>query len=163
MACAAAEILAVPISARFRVVPRRIRVLTADCQPLVLEGLAAMINREPDMTVGARASPREDAFTDVRRYGPDVATLDFLLPDMPGEELDGRILTEFPETRIVAITSARNQMHAHRALDAGIRGYLSKAAPAFEIVEAIRQVKAGARVIPGPVMSRTLNAARRGA
>jgi two-component system NarL family response regulator len=151
MACASAAIVAVPISARFRVVPRRIRVLTVDSQQLVQEGLAAMINREQDMTVVATASTGAEALDDVRRYRPDVVTLDLSLPDMRGETLARRILAEFPQTRIVAITSARSHIHARRAVDAGIHGYLSKAAPVCELVHAIRQVQAGERMIPGPV------------
>jgi two-component system NarL family response regulator len=151
MACAAAAIVAVPISAKFRVVPRRIRVLSVDGQQLVQEGLAAMINREHDMTVVATASTGEEALEDIRRYRPDVVTLDLVLPDMRGETLVRQILAEFPETRIVAITSTRSQIHARRALDAGIHGFLSKAAPVSELVDAIRQVQAGERMIPGPV------------
>ena len=151
MACAAAAIVAVPISARLRVVPRRIRVLSVDSQPLVQEGLAAMINREQDMTVVATASTGEEALEDIRRYQPDVVTLDLVLPDMRGETLVRQILAEFPQTRIVAITSTRSPIHARRALDAGIHGFLSKAAPVSELVDAIRQVQAGERMIPGPV------------
>lgn len=152
MACAAAAVLEVPLPASLRVVPRRIRVLTVDSQQLVQEGLAAMINREPDMTVVAAASTGGDAVMGVRRYHPDVVTLDLLLPDMPGEKLVRHILAEFPQTRIIAITSARSHAHVRRALDAGIHGFLSKAAPVCELVHAIRKVRAGARVIPGPVM-----------
>lgn len=151
MACAAAAIVAVPIPERLRVMPRRIRVLTVDSQPLVQEGLAAMINREDDMTVVATASTGAEALDDVRRHRPDVVTLDLLLPDMRGEMLVRQILAEYPQTRIVAITSARSHVHARRALDAGIHGYLSKAAPVSELVHAIRQVRAGERMIPGPV------------
>ena len=151
MACAAAAIVAVPTPAKLRVVPRRIRVLTVDSQPLVQEGLAAMINREQDMTVVATATIGQEALDDVRRYRPDVVTLDLLLADMPGETLARRILAEFPQIRIVAITSARSHIHARRALDAGIHGYLSKAAPVSELVHAIRQVQAGERMIPGPM------------
>ena len=152
MACAAAAIVAVPIPVKLRVVPWRIRVLTVDSQPLVQEGLAAMINREDDMRVVATASTGAEALDDVRRYRPDVVTLDLLLPDMQGETLVRQILAEFPQTRIVAITSARSHVHARRALDAGIHGYLSKAAPVSELVHAIRQVRAGERMIPGPVL-----------
>ena len=103
------------------------------------------------MTVVATASSGEEALDDVRRYRPDVVTLDLLLPDLPGEELARRILAEFPRTRIVAITSAQGHIHARRALDAGVHGYLSKASPVSELVHAIRQVQAGERMIPGPV------------
>ena len=151
MACAAAAIVAVPIPAGLRVVPRRIRVLTVDSNRLVQEGLAAMIDREADMTVVATASTGEEALDDVRQQRPDVVTLDLALPDMPGEELARRILAEFPRTRIVAITSAQGHVQARRALDAGVHGYLSKAAPVRELVRAIRRVQAGERMIPGPV------------
>src|SRR6266700_6267551 len=147
MACAAA----ITVRAALRVAPRPIRVVTVDGHQLVQEGLAAMINREEDMTVVATASTGAEALNDVRRYRPDVVTLDLLLPDMPGEDLARRILGEFPRTRIVAITSAQGHMHARRALDAGVHGYLSKAARGCELVRAIRQVQAGARTIPGPV------------
>jgi two-component system NarL family response regulator len=148
MASAAAAISFFPA---LRMVPRPIQVLTVDGHQLVQEGLAAMINREDDMTVVATASTGEEALDDVRRYQPDVVTLDLLLPDMPGEDLARRILAEFPRTRIVAITSAQSHMQARRALDAGVHGYLSKAVAACELVRAIRQVQAGKRVIPGPV------------
>lgn len=151
MACAAAAIVAVPIPAKLRVMPRRIRVLTVDGQQLVQEGLAATINREQDMTVVATASTGQEALEDVRRYLPDVVTLDLRLPDMPGERLARQILTEFPQTRVLVITSTRSRLHARRALDAGIHGYLSKTAPLDQLVDAIRQVRAGERAIPGPV------------
>jgi DNA-binding NarL/FixJ family response regulator len=149
MASAAAAVITV--RAAFRVVPRPIRVLTVDGNQLVQEGLVAMIDREEDMTVVATASTGAEAVEDVRRYRPDVVTLDLLLPDIPGEELARRILAEFPRTRIVAITSAQGHMHARRALDAGVHGYVSKAVPVCELVRVIRQVQAGERMIPGPV------------
>src|SRR5215472_7830843 len=147
----ASAAMAMTVSTGLRAVPRRIRVLTVDGHQLVQEGLAAMINREEDMTVVATASSGEEAIYDVRRYRPDVVTLDLLLPDMPGEDLARRILAEFPRTRIVAITSAQGHLNARRALDAGVHGYLSKAEPVWELVRAIRQVQAGERIIPGPV------------
>jgi DNA-binding NarL/FixJ family response regulator len=152
MACAAAAIVAVPILEKLRIVPRRTRVLTVDGQPLVQEGLVAMINREGDMTVVATASTGAEALDDVRRYRPDVVTLDLVLPDMRGESLVRQILAEFPQTRIVAITSARGRVQARRALDAGIHGYLSKETPVSELVHAIRQITAGERMIPGPAL-----------
>jgi len=74
---------------------------------VVQEGLAALIDREEDMTVVAAASSGEEAMSAVRRYRPDVVTLDLLLPDMPGQHLARRILAESPDTGIVAITSAQ--------------------------------------------------------
>jgi DNA-binding NarL/FixJ family response regulator len=147
----ASAAVAISFFPALRTVPRTIRVLTVDGHQLVQEGLAAMIDREEDMTVVATASTGEEALDDVRRYRPDVVTLDLLLPDMPGEVLARRILAEFPRTRIVVITSAQGHMEARRALDAGVHGYLSKAVPACELVRAIRQVQTGERMIPGPV------------
>ena len=149
MASAAAAAITVP--AVMRIVPRAIRVVAVDGHQLVQEGLAAMINREEGMTVVATASSGAEALEDVRRYRPDVVTLDVLLPDMPGEDLARQILAEFPLTRIVAITSAQGHMHARRALDTGVHAYLSKAAPVYELVQAIRKVRAGVRVTPGSV------------
>src|ERR1043165_204132 len=137
---AAAAIIQYPA---LRIVPRRIQILTVDGNQLVQEGLAALIDREDDMTVVASASSGEEAMHDVRRYRPDVVTLDLLLPDMPGEQLARWILAEFPETRIVAITSAQGHVEARRALAAGVHGYLSKAAPGQELVTAIRNIQSG--------------------
>jgi DNA-binding NarL/FixJ family response regulator len=148
MASAAAA--AITVRAALRVVPRPIRIVTVDGHQLVQEGLAAMINREEDMTVVATASSGAEALDDVRRYRPDVVTLDILLPDMPGEDLARQIRSEFPRTRIVAITSAQGHIHARRALDAGVHGYLSKAVQVCELIHAIRRVQAGATMIPGP-------------
>ena len=148
----AAIVSSSPICA-FKTQQRQIRVLTVDAHQLVQEGLGAMINREEDMTVVATASSGQEAMEWVRRRQPDVVTLDLLLPDMPGEELVRLILMEFPRTRIVAITSAQGHLPARRALDAGVHGYLSKASPRSEMVQAIRRVRAGGRMIPGPVVA----------
>ncbi len=86
---AAAAIIQYPA---LRTVPRRILVLAVDGNQLVQEGLAALIDREEDMAVVATASSGEEAMNDVRRFRPDVVTLDLLLPDMPGEYLARRIL-----------------------------------------------------------------------
>src|SRR5712672_2579427 len=110
MASAAAATITVRTA--LRAAYRPIRVVTVDGHQLVQEGLAAMINREEDMTVVATASSGAEALDDVRRYRPDVVTLDLLLPDMPGEDLARQVLAEFPRTRIVAITSAQGHIHA---------------------------------------------------
>jgi DNA-binding NarL/FixJ family response regulator len=151
MAAAAATITAFSRTWALTAVPRRIRVMSVDSQQLVQEGLVAMISREEDMTVVATASNGEEAMDEVRRFRPDVVTLDFMLPDMPGEVLVRRILAEFPATRIVAITSAHGHRHARRAVDAGVHAYLSKALPVSDLIYAIRRVQEGERIVPGPV------------
>ena len=132
-------------------IPGQIRVLAVDAHPLVQEGLAAVINREEDMAVVATASSGAEALDAVRRYRPDVVTLDLLLPDVPGEELARQILAEFPQTRIVAITSVDGHVHARRALDAGVHGYLTRTVARDQLISAIRQVQSGKRAIPGPI------------
>src|SRR6266851_4404952 len=102
-----------------------IRVLTVDEHQLVQEGLASIINGERDMAVVARASSGREAIDCFRRTRPNVVTLDLLLPDMPGEEVARRILTESPRTRMVAITAAQGYTLARLALDAGVQGYVS--------------------------------------
>src|SRR5262249_5084832 len=97
------------------------------------------------------ASSGSEALDDIRRYRPDIVTVDLLLPDVTGEDLVRRILAEFPGTQIVAVTSVLDHMNTRRALDAGGRGYVSKAAAARELIQAIREVHAGRSVIPGPI------------
>jgi DNA-binding NarL/FixJ family response regulator len=151
MAAVAAAITTFSRTSALRAVPRRIRVLSVDSQQLVQEGLVAMISREEDMTVVATASSGAEAMDDIRRFRPDVVTLDLMLPDMPGEVLARRILAEFPATRIVAITSAHGHRHTRRAVDAGVHAYLSKAVPVSDLIDAIRRVQEGERIVPGPV------------
>ncbi|MEP7362402.1 MAG: response regulator transcription factor [Acidobacteriota bacterium] len=128
-----------------------IRVLTVDEQPLVREGLAAVINQQPGMTVIAEAASGTEAIRQFREYKPDVVTIDLHLPDMPGEVLASRIRTEFPDARIVAITSARGDVHLLRALEAGVKGVVWKGMANSELLDAIRQVHAGKRTIPRQV------------
>jgi DNA-binding NarL/FixJ family response regulator len=149
-----AAIAVIDARAALGAVQRRIRVVTVDGQQLVQEGLVATIDREEDMTVVATALGGQEGIDQVRRFRPDVVTLDLHLPDMPGEDLARRILAAYPRTRIVAITSAPGHLHARRALDAGVHGYLSKAGPVCDLVQAIRRVQAGGRMIPGPVALR---------
>jgi two-component system, NarL family, response regulator len=130
-----------------------IRVLTVDEQPLVREGLAAVINKQRGMTVIAEASSGAEAIRLFREYLPDVVTLDLNLPDMPGEELASRLRTEFPHVRIVAITSSCGDVRILRALEAGVKGLVLKGMPNSEWLEAIRQVHAGKKAIPRQIAS----------
>lgn len=130
-----------------------IRILTVDEHPLVREGLAAVINKQSGMAVVAEASTSAEALAAYRKYRPDVVTLDLQLPDISGEELASQILAEFPQARIVVITSARGDVRMMRALKAGVRGFFLKGMPNEELVEAIRSVYAGRRVVPRQVAS----------
>jgi DNA-binding NarL/FixJ family response regulator len=131
-----------------------IRVLTADYQPLVQAGLTAVIDQEPDMAVVARVSNGTEAINSYRQYRPDVATVDLLLPDMPGETVAERIIEEFPGARIVILTSAQGDVHIVRALQAGVQGYVLKGMANEVLLDVIRQVHAGRKMIPRQVASR---------
>lgn len=124
-----------------------------DQHPLVQDGLAAVIDREPDMTVIAAAACGREALEAYRRLRPDVLTLDLLLPDMSGDDLAKRIVAEFPGARMVVITSARGDVQMLRALESGVQGYVLKGMPQKELVDVIRQVHAGKKVIPRQVAS----------
>ena len=133
--------------------PRSIRVLTVDEHSLVRQGLAAVINGENGMEVIAEAANGEDAIRLFRDYRPDVMTLDLLLPDMPGEEVASRILAEFPLARIVVITGARGDIHMQRVLEAGVRGLVLKGMTHEGLLDTIRQVHAGRKMISRQVAS----------
>ena len=130
-----------------------IRVLTVDEDPLVREGLTAVIGKETGMLVVAQASNSREAMDRFRAFRPDVVTLDLLLPDLPGDDLAGRLLHEFPDARILAITRARGDVSLLRALKAGVRGFVLKGMSNQELLDAIRQVYAGKKVIPRQVAS----------
>jgi len=130
-----------------------IRIVTVDEQPLVHEGLAVTINRESDMVVVGSACRGIEALDAVRRHSPDVVILDLVPPDMPGDELARRILVESPRVRVVAISSRKSYLAIRRALRAGVTAVVFKTAQNREFVQAIRQVYAGRRVIPGALAS----------
>jgi DNA-binding NarL/FixJ family response regulator len=124
-----------------------IRVMTVDHQPLVREGLAAVINQQPDMSLVAGAGSGMQAIHSYREHRPDVAILDLLLPDMPGETVAMQIRAEFPQACIVVLTSARGDVRIGRALAAGVRGYVLKETSSGELVDVIRKVHAGKKMI----------------
>jgi len=130
-----------------------IRVLTVDEQPLVREGLAAVINKESGMEVVAEAASGAAAIVAFREYRPDVMTLDLLLPDMAGEDVARGVRDEFPGARIVFITGARGDVRLLRALESGACGLVLKGMQKEELLETIRQVHAGRRMIPRQVAS----------
>ena len=129
----------------------RIRVFTVDDHPLLREGIATLVNSQPDMTVAAQASTGREA---IQRYGehrPDVTLMDLRLPDMGGIDVMIAIRADFPDARILVLTTFDGDVEIQRALEAGARGYLLKTMPPAEMVDAIRQVHAGRRRVPPEV------------
>jgi DNA-binding NarL/FixJ family response regulator len=128
-----------------------IRVFCVDDHPLLREGIAAIINSEPDMSVVAEAPTARDAIQQFRSLQPDVTLMDLRLPDNSGIDALIAIRNEFPEARIVVLTTFEGDMEIQRALEAGARGYILKTTPPKELVKVIRQVHAGTKCIPAQV------------
>jgi DNA-binding NarL/FixJ family response regulator len=129
----------------------RIRVLSVDDHPLLREGIGALVNAQPDMQLVAQAATGRTAVEQYRAQRPDVTLMDLRLPDMSGVDALAAIRAEFPEARIVMLTTFEGDVEIQRALAAGARGYLLKSMPPAELIEAIRQVHAGRKRIPNDV------------
>jgi DNA-binding NarL/FixJ family response regulator len=122
---------------------RVIRVLVVDDHPLLREGIAALIQREEDMDrVGEAANGRE-ALDLFRKCQPDVTLMDLQMPEMSGIDAISAIRGEFPEARIIVLTTHPGDVQVSRALKAGARAYLLKGLLRKELLETIRAVHAG--------------------
>jgi DNA-binding NarL/FixJ family response regulator len=128
-----------------------IRILCVDDHPLLRQGISAIINNQPDMALVAEASNGHEAIQKFRELQPDVALMDLRLPDMSGIDALIAIRTEFPEARIIMLTTFEGDVEIQRSLEAGARGYLLKSMPPADLVEAIRQVNAGKKRVPADV------------
>src|SRR5262249_32754068 len=125
-----------------------VRILIADDHPAVRAGLAAVIVAERDLAVVAQAENGEQAVTLYREHQPDVVLMDLRMPVLGGVEAIQRIPAEFPEARVLALTTYQGDADVRKALDAGARGYLLKHMLMTEIIPAIRAVHGGEWVIP---------------
>jgi DNA-binding NarL/FixJ family response regulator len=128
---------------------KTIRILTADDHALLRQGIAALVDLEPDMELVAQASTGREAIEQFRRHQPDITLMDLQMPDISGIEAIIVIRGEFPDARIVVLTTYSGDVQVARALKAGARGYLLKGNVHSDLLETIRAVHAGRkRVAP---------------
>jgi DNA-binding NarL/FixJ family response regulator len=133
--------------------PQQIRIFSVDDHPLLREGIAALVNNQPDMIVVGEASTGGEALQLYGQLQPDVTLLDLRLPDMSGIDTLIALRSEFPDARIIMLTTFEGDVEIHRALQAGARGYLLKNMPPSELLDVIRQVHAGKKRIPAAIAS----------
>jgi two-component system, NarL family, response regulator len=124
------------------------RVLVADDHPVVRAGLVALINQQADLQLVAEAENGERAITLYREHQPDVVLMDLRMPVLDGVAAIRAITAEFPDARILALSTYEGDADIRRALDAGARGYLVKDMLLTDVLTAIRAVQRGERVIP---------------
>ena len=129
----------------------RIQVLCVDDHPIVRQGIAMLLSVEPDMALVAEASNGREAIQQFRAHRPDVTLMDLQMPGMGGLDAIGAIRAEFPDARIIVLTTYVGDAQAQRALQAGASGYLLKNALHKELLDAIRAVHAGRRALPSEV------------
>src|SRR6516162_4538572 len=128
--------------------PAKIRIFSVDDHPLLHEGIATIIRNQPDMLLLAEASTGHEAIQLFRVHQPDVTLMDLRLPDMSGIDATIVIRSEFPQARIIILTTFAGDVEVRRALEAGARGYVLKSMPPRDLAEVIRQVHAGKKRVP---------------
>jgi len=126
---------------------RRIRVLCVDDHRIVREGISLIINRQSDMEVVALAASGEEAVALHRKYRPDVTLMDLQLPIISGPEAIRRIRQLDGDARIVVLTMYHGDEDIHRAFDAGAMGYVLKDSISDDLINVIREVHLGRRVV----------------
>jgi len=127
---------------------KEIKILTVDDHPLLRQGIAAVIQGEKDMLIVGEASNGREAIQMFRSHRPDVTLMDLQMPDLNGIDAIVSIRQEYPQARIIVLTTYEGDVLARRALKAGVVGYILKDMIRTELLEAIRSVYAGNRYIP---------------
>jgi DNA-binding NarL/FixJ family response regulator len=127
--------------------PGPIRILAVDDHPLLREGIAGLVAGQSDMSLVAQASNGREAIHQFRTHRPDITLMDLQMPEMNGVDAIIAIRGEFPEARIIVLTTYTGDVQVLRALKAGARGYLLKNSLHKELLETIRSVHAGKKAL----------------
>ena len=128
--------------------PSSIRIMSVDDHALLRQGIAALIKTQPDMQLVAEASDGEEAIAQFRAHRPDVTLMDVQMPNVNGVEAISRIKSEFPDAKIIVLSTYAGDVQILRAIKSGALGYLLKGNVRTELLEAIRTVHAGRKRIP---------------
>ncbi len=130
------------------ITPAAIRVMCVDDHPIFREGLSAVLANDPGFELVAEAGTGEEAIEKFRTYRPDVTLMDLRLPGISGTEAIAAIRAEFPDARIVVLTTETGDVPMQRTLNAGAKGYVLKGMAMSELLDIIRSVNAGKTRIP---------------
>src|ERR1700739_2134354 len=131
--------------------PSPIRILSVDDHPLIRQGIAGLVAAQTDMTVIAEAANGREAIQQFHRHRPDITLMDLQMPEMNGLDAIIAIRGEFPEARIIVLTTYAGDVQAMRALQAGARAYLLKNTLHKELLGTIRAVHAGKKAMSAEV------------
>jgi DNA-binding NarL/FixJ family response regulator len=134
--------------------PQPIRILSVDDHPVFREGLSTILGSQPDMLLVAQAANAAEAVAEFRRHRPDITLMDLRLPGTNGTDTLISIRGEFPEARIIMLSTSDSDGEIQRALRAGAAGYALKSMPKNELLALIRSVHAGGRHVPPEVAMR---------
>jgi len=140
-----------------------IRILTVDDHPLLREGIASLVETQPDMSIIGEASSGREAVDSFRKLQPDITLMDLRMTDMNGIEAITQIISEFPDARIIVLTTYSGDAQIVRALKAGAQGYLLKGLLRKELLDTIRAVNEGKKRVSPEVASQVAEFAIDGA
>jgi DNA-binding NarL/FixJ family response regulator len=133
--------------------PKPIRILVADDHFMVRMGLSASLNVEPDMEVVAEAGTGEAALESYRKHRPNLVIMDVRLPGISGADATSAILRQFPDARVLMLSTHSGEEEIYRSLQAGAHGYVLKSIVREQLLRAIREVAEGRRYLDPAVAS----------